>query len=626
VESILDTVNTPDDLKDLTVEELVRLAAEIRRLIMQVVSQNGGHLASNLGVVELTLALHRVFDFRRDKLVWDVGHQIYTHKILTGRKGDFTSLRKMGGMSGFPSRDESPYDLFTTGHAGTALSYALGLLRSARLKGGAGKVIAVVGDGAISSGMCLEALNNAGTSGGGLIVVLNDNKMSISNSVGALSNYLSKIRVAPLYIDLKRDVRNFLERLPIFGMKFEKLLESFKDMVRRTFIPGELFEELGFRYYGPIDGHDVELVMDELTKIKDIDFEQPVLLHVHTEKGKGFSPAASDPTIFHSAAPFDKKNGRFLVEGGKTSYTKAFSDKLLELARGDECIVAITAAMPDGTGLKILEDELPDRLFDVGICEQHAVGFAGGLARGGLKPVVAIYSTFLQRAYDQVFHDVCLQNLPIVFALDRAGVVGADGATHQGVFDVAYLRHLPNIVLMAPSCGEELAGMLAFALDLGRPCAIRYPRDFVPDKGVPSSPITLGKAAVVKQGGDGAVLSYGALLHEALFAAEDLEKEGIEIEVVNLRFAKPLDKAFLLDELERQPFVLTLEDHALAGGAGSAVMECATESSASPEKIRRIGIPDRFLEHGKRSEILELLGMRRGGIARKVKELLVKAG
>jgi len=624
VAEVIDGIDGPSDLKELTIEQLQQLAGEIRRLIMQVVSQNGGHLASNLGVVELTLALHRVFDFKRDKLVWDVGHQVYTHKILTGRRKDFASLRKMGGLSGFPSREESPYDLFTTGHAGTALSCALGLLHAGRLRGDSAKVVAVIGDGAISSGMCLEALNNAGSSGGGLIVVLNDNKMSIANSVGALSNYLSKIRVAPLYIDLKREVRNLVEKVPIFGMKFEKALEYFKDMIRRTFIPGELFEELGFRYYGPVDGHKIELLVDELSKIKEIDFEQPVLLHVHTEKGRGFSPAASDPTVFHSAAPFDKTNGKFLAGGGKTSYTKVFSGKILELAKKDKRIVAITAAMPDGTGLKVLEDEMPERLFDVGICEQHAVGFASGLARGGLKPVVAIYSTFLQRAYDQVFHEACLQNLPILFAIDRAGVVGADGATHQGVYDIAYLRNLPNVVLMAPSSGEELSEMLEFALRLEGPCAIRYPRDFVPNLEYAASRLELGKSVVVRSGSDGAILSYGALLPEAIGAAENLEKEGVEIEVVNLRFAKPLDEDLILDELDKQPFVVTLEDHCLAGGAGSAIMELAGRRGGRLEKIELIGIPDRFLEHGERREILDALEMTRNGVAEKVKELLVR--
>ncbi|OHC07702.1 MAG: 1-deoxy-D-xylulose-5-phosphate synthase [Planctomycetes bacterium RIFOXYD2_FULL_41_16] len=617
---LLDSVEYPEDLKKLKLADLPKLAAEIREFIVDVVSKNPGHLSSNLGVVELTIALHYCFDFKRDKIVWDVGHQAYVHKILTGRRSKFPTLRQYKGLSGFPDKNESLYDPFTCGHSGNAISAALGVSCADAILGYKRSVVAVVGDGAIGAGMSLEALNHAGDLKKNLLVVLNDNEMSISNTVGAFSKYLNKIRTTPLYADIKKEIHNLLNVLPVFGKPVGKTLEHVVELLRRGVIPGQIFEDLGINYFGPIDGHNFQILIETLNDIKHL--EGPVLLHVITEKGRGFEPACQNPTQYHSAGKFEMCDGKILKtanEPKKISYTKVFGDTLIELAKADHKVVGITAAMPDGTGIAPFGKKFPDRFYDVGICEQHAVGLANGLSAGGLKPVVAIYSTFLQRAYDQVFHDICLQRNGVVFALDRAGIVGNDGPTHNGVFDIAYLRNLPEIILMAPKDGNELKTMLKIALDSGKAVAIRYPKEDCPDKEM--SPqyktIEIGKAEVLREGADGVLLAYGAMVYRCLHAAEKLGEKGIEVTVVNARFAKPLDKALILDLVRNHKLIVTVEDHALMGGFGSAVLELVTEEREDACKIVRMGIPDRFMEHGPRNLILKNIGLDEDGIADK---------
>ncbi|HHT9115089.1 MAG: 1-deoxy-D-xylulose-5-phosphate synthase [Planctomycetes bacterium] len=617
---LLDSVEYPEDLKKLKLADLPKLAAEIREFIVDVVSKNPGHLSSNLGVVELTIALHYCFDFKRDKIVWDVGHQAYVHKILTGRRSKFPTLRQYKGLSGFPDKNESLYDPFTCGHSGNAISAALGVSCADAILGYKRSVVAVVGDGAIGAGMSLEALNHAGDLKKNLLVVLNDNEMSISNTVGAFSKYLNKIRTTPLYADIKKEIHNLLNVLPVFGKPVGKTLEHVVELLRRGVIPGQIFEDLGINYFGPIDGHNFQILIETLNDIKHL--EGPVLLHVITEKGRGFEPACQNPTQYHSAGKFEMCDGKILKtanEPKKISYTKVFGDTLIELAKADHKVVGITAAMPDGTGITPFGKKFPDRFYDVGICEQHAVGLANGLSAGGLKPVVAIYSTFLQRAYDQVFHDICLQRNGVVFALDRAGIVGNDGPTHNGVFDIAYLRNLPDIILMAPKDGNELKTMLKIALDSGKAVAIRYPKEDCPDKEMRPQykTIEIGKAEVLREGADGVLLAYGAMVYRCLHAAEKLSEKGVEVTVVNARFAKPLDKALILDLVRNHKLIVTVEDHALMGGFGSAVLELVTEEREDAGKVVRMGIPDRFIEHGPRNLILKNIGLDEDGIADK---------
>ena len=617
---LLDRIEYPEDLKKLKIEELPKLAAEIRELIVDVVSKNPGHLSSNLGVVELTIALHYCFDFKKDKIVWDVGHQAYVHKILTGRKSKFPTLRQYKGLSGFPDKNESVYDPFTCGHSGNAISAALGVSCADAILGYKRHVLAVVGDGAIGAGMSLEALNHAGDLNKNLLVVLNDNEMSISNTVGAFSKYLNKIRTTQLYADLKKEIHNLLNVLPVFGKPVEKTLEHVVELIRRGAVPGQIFEDLGFNYFGPIDGHNFQILIETLNDIKHL--EGPVLLHVITEKGRGFEPACKNPTQYHSAGKFEMCDGKIkqnINEPKKISYTKVFGDTLIELAKADFKIVGITAAMPDGTGIASFGNKFPDRFYDVGICEQHAIGLANGLSAIGLKPVVAIYSTFLQRAYDQVFHDICLQRNGVVFALDRAGIVGNDGPTHNGVFDIAYLRNLPDIILMSPKDGNELKSMLKVALDSGKAVAIRYPRDDIPDEKLNPQYKTfeIGKAEVLREGTDGALLAYGAMVYPCLQAAEKLSEKGTEVTVVNARFAKPLDKELILELVRNHKLLVTVEDHVLMGGFGSAVLELVSDEREDSSKIVRMGIPDRFIEHGPRNLILKNLGLDKDEIADK---------
>lgn len=633
--SLLDKIDSPEDLKKLSRKELPRLASEVRELIQEVVARTGGHLASNLGVVELTLALHYVYDFSCDRLLWDVGHQCYTHKLLTGRRSDFHTLRQQDGLSGFPNPGESPYDPLIAGHSGTSISTALGLLCAGQLAGSRAsgqppRVVAVIGDGSIGTGMAFEALNHAGGLKKNLLVILNDNRMSISHTVGALSKYLHRIRVAPAYTELKKEVKQFLDGLPGVGAPVGKALEHVKNTIRHALVPGRIFEDLGFRYYGPIDGHDLDELIDTLREIEKLNLQEPVLLHVHTQKGRGFQPAVLDPDKFHSASPFRMENGKVQVEletGDSQTYTDVFSRAIVKQAARDPRLCAITAAMPLGVGLEDFAKQFPQRYFNVGICEQHAVGLAAGLTAGGMKPVVAVYSTFLQRAYDQLFHDVCLQGLPMLLAIDRAGLVGADGPTHHGVFDIAYLRHLPGMTLLAPKDGHELEKMLAFALNLDKPVAIRYPRAEAPEEITGEcAPVVLGKAEVISSGEQGAVIAYGAMVAPCVEVCKRLQDRDIKVSLINARFAKPLDEKLIAEQLLRQPFVITVEEGVLAGGFGSAVLELASRLGRDTRKVKCLGVPDRFIAHGRRSRLLEDLKLDSDSLVSLVEEEIRRQG
>ncbi len=625
---ILDTIEGPEDLRKLDAQELATLAREIRAFLVETVSKTGGHLAPSLGTVELTLALYRVFHFPEDKLVWDVGHQAYTHKLLTGRRKAFSTLRQKGGITGFPNRFESPYDAFGVGHASTAISAALGMAVARDLDTDDATeskrhVIAVLGDGALTGGEAFEGLNNAGDLGRNLIVVLNDNGRSIDKNVGAMSEYLSALRIAPQYNRAKKDVEHLLKSIPRIGGKVYKTASAIKDGVRTALVPGAPFEEMGFRYIGPIDGHNLELLTEVFSQVRQM--TGPILVHVHTKKGKGYLPAEEAPEKFHGIGKFDAATGECPKKDGAPSYTSVFSDALIELAKTDEDIVAITAAMPSGTGLKAFGKAYPERFFDVGIAEEHAVTFAAGLAASGKKPVVALYSTFAQRAYDQILHDVCLQKLHVVFALDRAGLVGQDGPTHHGVFDYSYLRHLPGMTVMAPKDEAELRDMMKTALALGGPVAVRYPRGAAVGVPLPEAMTALppGKAEVLRGEGAVALLAVGSMVQVAEKAADLLETEGITVRVINMRFVKPLDTELLL-ELSRDPEIrglVTLEENMLAGGFGSAVLEALSDAGVLMP-VRRFGIGDTFVEQGTREELLALCGLTAPQVAEGVKTFL----
>ena len=623
-DSLLDTIASPRDLRGLSPDDLARLAGEIRALITRAVAAHGGHLASNLGVVDLTLALHRAFDFSEDHLVWDVGHQCYAHKILTGRRQAFERLRTAGGASGFPNPAESPYDAFRTGHAGASVSTALGLAMAEHAAGTGVRTVAVIGDGALGSGLALEAMNHVGDVGADLLVVLNDNEMAISKTVGALARYLTRLRTTPTYGHLKRDVHDVLDRVPM-GDLVSRSIHTFKDALKEAMVPEHMFERLGFRCYGPVDGHDIGDLLETLAEVKTL--RGPVLLHVVTEKGRGFRPAAEKPEDWHSAGPFTERNGQVLSASepaGGDTWTQAAVGDLLALAETNERLLAITAAMPEGTGLARFAHRYPGRFHDVGICEQHAVALAAGLAKGGRRPVVAIYSTFLQRAYDQLFQEVALQRLPVTFLVDRAGLVGADGPTHHGLYDVAYLRHLPGFTLAAPADAAELAGMLRLAVAADGPWAIRYPRDCVPAENFSDAPVAPGRAALVRDGDAGAMLALGAAVGPAVEAAARLADEGIRVAVVSARFVRPLDTEMLADLVKRQPWVLTVEDALLAGGFGSAVLEAAEAAGLDAAKIHRAGVGDALVEHDTRAAQLAGQGLDAVGLADRVRRLAGK--
>ncbi|MCD6506723.1 1-deoxy-D-xylulose-5-phosphate synthase [Candidatus Poribacteria bacterium] len=611
---VLERVNSPADLKNLTIEELRILAEEIRQYILTVMSSTPGHLASNLGTVELTLALHRVFDAPSDKIIWDVGHQAYAHKIITGRRDLFPTIRKYGGLSGFLKRNESEYDAFGAGHAGTSIPAALGMAVGRDIRGETFRVIAVIGDGAMSTGMAFEGLNNAGGMRRNLIVILNDNKMSISPNVGALAKYINRIVTNRAYTLFRENTEEIIRRISPGAARLARRLISLMG-------EGTLFQELGFQYFGPVDGHDIEEMIEVFEGIKYM--HGPILVHVVTKKGKGYEFAERNPTRFHSVSGIDLATGQPIKRKAPPSYTSIFSQTLIDLARQDERIIAITAAMPSGTGLDKFMKAFPDRCFDLGIAEQCAVTFAAGLAAEGFKPVVAIYSTFLQRAYDQIEHDVCLQNLPVVFAMDRGGLVGEDGPTHHGVFDFAYLRHIPNIVVMAPRDEDELRHMLKTALEYDGPIAMRYPRGA--GVGVELSEelktIPIGRAELMREGGDLLILAIGRTVHPALKAAERLETEGVKAAVVNSRFVKPLDEEMILDMCSRIGRIITVEDHVLAGGFGSAVCELLMDRGIAV-KVKRLGISDRFIEHGDLKTLHRICGIDEEGIYRAATQIM----
>ncbi|WP_288779636.1 1-deoxy-D-xylulose-5-phosphate synthase [uncultured Mitsuokella sp.] len=620
--ALLNRIEKPEDVKALTVRELEQLASELRHFIIDTVSQNGGHLAPNLGTVELTLALYSVFSFPGDKLVWDVGHQAYTHKILTGRRDAFKTLRKKGGITGFPNRSESVYDAFGVGHASTSISAALGMALARDAKGEKNQVIAVIGDGALTGGESFEALNNAGDLGTKLIVILNDNEMSIDANVGAMSEYLSRIRIAPQYARAKRDMGSLLMSIPHIGDKVYKTASHLKDGVRSVLVPGSLFEEMGFHYIGPIDGHNIGLLEEVLASAKEM--EGPVLIHIHTVKGKGYKPAEQAPDKFHGVGCFDPSTGKSAKKAGcAPSYTSVFSKALIDLAKDRPDILAITAAMPSGTGLKAFGQAYPKRFFDVGIAEEHAMTLAAGMAAAGMHPVIALYSTFAQRAYDQLIHDVCLQNLPVTLCLDRAGLVGEDGPTHHGVFDLSYLRQMPNMCVMAPKDEEELRHMLATAIAIEGPAAVRYPRGA--GLGVPLTDsletLPVGKAEVLQEEGDIAFLAVGTMVEKAKEAAAILKEEGIEAAVVNMRFIKPLDTELLGEMARTKRLLITAEENVLAGGFGSAVAEYLADHGIEVPLLR-FGIPDRFIEQGTRRELLSLCGLQPDEMAERIRERL----
>ncbi len=606
---LLSTIETPSQLKSLTHQQLLQLVEEIRARIIGTVAENGGHLAPSLGVVELTLALHYVFDAAFDRFIWDVGHQAYAHKLLTGRQKEFGSLRQYGGISGFPKRSESRYDAYGTGHSSTSISAGLGISVANHLKGSTARTVVVIGDGSMTGGMAFEGLNNAGDLARNLIVVLNDNEMSISPNVGALSSYLSRKLSGKTLMYLKREMEVILKSVPGIGANILQVLRRSVDSLISFFTPGMLFQALEFQYIGPINGHRLDRLIETFEIARDVD--GPVLIHVLTKKGKGYEPAEKDPTSFHGLGAFDIATGKSLNCGGKLSYTKVFGKAMKKLADENPKLIGITAAMIEGTGLDCFAHTYADRFFDVGIAEQHAVTFAAGLATEGFKPVVAVYSTFLQRAYDQILHDVCLQNLPVVFSLDRAGIVGEDGPTHHGLFDLSYMRSMPNMVLMAPKDENELQHMLKTAVDHNGPAAVRYPRGNV--IGVPLDDelrsLEIGKGELLRSGKDLVIVAVGSTVQSAMEAAERLGSEGIEAAVINARFVKPIDNELIITWARKTGRVITVEENTLQGGFGSAVLEMFEEEAFFPKSLKRLGVCDSFVPHGGPAILRNLCGI-----------------
>ncbi len=609
---LMETINSPSDLKKLRPEELRTLAAELRTEIIRTVSANGGHLASNLGVIELTIALHYVFNSPEDKIVWDVGHQAYVHKLLTGRREAFHTIRREGGLSGFPKREESVHDAFNTGHSSTSISASLGIIEGRDRNGEQFKVVAVIGDGALTGGLALEGLNHAGHLKKDLIVILNDNEMSISPNVGALSAYMNRILTGEFYRRFKKETKSFLEGIPKLGAPMAKMAQKFEDTVKGLVLPGILFEELGFDYVGPIDGHNVDLLIDTMKRIRPS--SSPTLVHVITKKGKGYEFSEKDPCVFHGVGPFELETGSQIGGKGAVSYSAAFGRILSELAEEDRRIIAVSAAMKEGTGLECFAERFPDRFYDVGIAEPHAVTFSAGLATRGLRPVVAIYSTFLQRGYDEIIHDVCLQKLPVIFAVDRAGIVGEDGPTHNGLFDISYLRHIPELVVMAPKDAAEMKKMFGFAVQHGGPVAIRYPRGKVPESTLVCEEVSLGRSETLREGEDIALIAVGSCVLPALTAAERLEKAGVHASVINARFVKPLDAEMIRSVASRVPRIITVEENVLQGGFGSAVIEYLSDSEIGGVKVKRLGIGDKFIEQGKPESLRARYGIDGEGI------------
>ncbi|MCT8976025.1 1-deoxy-D-xylulose-5-phosphate synthase [Clostridium sp. CX1] len=618
--NLLDNYKDINDIKSMSLDEQKQLADEIRSFLIDKVSRTGGHLASNLGVVELTLSLFNVFDLNKDKLIWDVGHQAYIHKILTGRKDKFEGLRQFGGISGFPKRCESVYDFFETGHSSTSISAALGMARARDLKNENYDVVAVIGDGALTGGMALEALNDVGYRKTKLIIILNDNQMSIGKNVGGVSSYLSKLRVDPKYNRLKEEIEYALKKIPNIGKGVAKYLERIKNGIKQMVVPGMFFEDMGLKYLGPIDGHNIKEVTEVLSKAKNIN--EPVIIHVITRKGKGYEFAEKNPGKFHGIGPFHCNSGELCVTSSDT-YSKAFGDELVSISENKKNVVAITAAMRDGTGLKNFSQKYPDRFFDVGIAEQHAVTLAAGMSREGLKPVFAVYSTFLQRAYDQILHDICIQKLPVIFAIDRAGIVGDDGETHQGVFDLSYLTHMPNMTVMSPKCIPELKTMLRWSIEQNYPIAIRYPRggDNLGASLEPLENFKLGTWETLYNKGQIALVAQGKMVQHAVLVKERLEKEGISVRVINACFVKPLDKRLLEDLVEEGVNIVTIEDNVIRGGLGSYVLEFVNTLN-SKVKVLNLGFRDEFIPHGKPDILYKLHGLDTEGIVKSILKIV----
>ena len=614
---MLEKINNSQDVKKLNIDEKKQLAEEIRKYILEIVSENGGHLASNLGVVELTIALHSVYDLPKDKIVWDVGHQTYVHKILTGRKEKLKTLRKLDGIAGFPKTCESEADCFNTGHSSTSISAALGMARARDLEGKDNYVLAVIGDGALTGGMALEALNDAGYSQTKLTVILNDNEMSISKNIGGLNLFLSKLRTKKLYTKSNISAKKIISKIPIIGRPIVKIVQKGKRGIKQLIIPKMFFEDIGFKYLGPVDGNNIEQLESLLRISKQID--GPTLIHVLTKKGKGYKIAEENPDKFHATAPFDIETGKSKKEK-KDDYSKIFGEKLIELAKKNKKIVAITASMKDGTGLAKFAKEFPDRFFDIGIAEQHALGLAAGMAKEGMIPVVPIYSSFYQRCYDQVIHDIAIQKLPVVMCVDRAGIVGADGETHQGTLDMAFFRLVPNLAILAPKDFKELEQMLEFAIELNKPVVIRYPRggedgyQFMEHKN-----IEIGKAELLKSGTDLTIIAIGKTVARAMKIAEKLQEDNIEVEVINARFIKPLDKKMIIESIEKTRNVITIEDGTIINGLGTAIKELIIDENLQNVKIKSYAYPDKFIKHGSVEELEKLYKLDETSILNEVK-------
>jgi len=599
---ILQSINSPQDIKALDVSGLEKLASEIRQFLIDNVSKTGGHLASNLGIVEVTLALHKVFNSPDDKIIWDVGHQSYVHKILTGRRGAFDTLRKMNGISGFPKTKESCHDCFNTGHSSTSVSAALGMARARDLKGEKYSVVAVIGDGALTGGMAFEALNDAGRSTNNLILILNDNEMSITKNVGGLSRYLGRLRTQPLYYKAKEDLDLFLNKIPAIGKSTKKALSKFKGSIKYWIVPGLLFEELGFKYFGPIDGHNINELIMVMSRAKFM--KGPIIIHVCTKKGKGYMHAENKPHIFHGISAFDIETGE-VKEKGETTYSDVFGSEIVEIAEKDSRIVGITAAMKNGTGMDAFGEKYPNRFFDVGIAEQHAVTMAAGMAKEGMCPIACIYSSFLQRSYDQILHDVALQNLHVILAIDRAGVVGEDGETHQGLYDISYLRHIPNITIMAPADYNELRAMLRFAVfNHNGPIAIRYPKGKGPEKLIGTYDINLGEGVLLREGNDVTIVALGSMAETALKVYDMLAEKGIKADVINARFVKPLDTKLIFSSIKKTGKLVTIEESTVEGGFGSGLLEVLVQNGIYV-RTKIYGFPDKFIEQGKRAELIK---------------------
>ncbi len=627
MDHLLSKIESPRDLQGLSAAELEQLAAEMREALCNLVTSRTAHFASNLGVVELCLALHTAFDFSHDRLIWDTGHQIYPHKLITGRYHEFGTIRTKGGLMGYPNPQESDYDLFMTGHAGASVSTMLGLRSGDDLLGQTDRhAVAVIGDGAFPSGIVYEAMNNAGGLRSKLLVILNDNQMSICPRVGGMGEYLDRLRVNSIYTGLKVEVLKVLNKVPLLGDPAERFLAQVKEAIKAGLHGGMLFEELNFRYMGPVDGHSIPQLRKYLAMVKEMD--GPVLLHVVTEKGHGFKPAAEDPVYFHTPAPFTCEEERVVAfsKSSSKAYTDVVSQEIQRQMEANPRVTVMTAAMCQGTKLEAVRQAFPDRFFDTGICEAHTVAFAAGQAKAGLRPIVDIYSTFLQRSYDQIFQEVALQKLPVTFVLDRSGLTGPDGPTHHGCFDLGYMRVFPNMVVMAPGDETDTRAMLEFALSHDSPCSIRYPKTKAESVAGARTPIELGRAEVIEWGGDGMLVACGTLLTNCLAAAATLRDEGLDVGVINARFVKPLDTDTLLRAVRDCPWVVTVEEAALAGGFGSAVVEAAADAGIGAAHVRRLGIPDRFIKHAERGELLADLGLDPAGIANTCRQLAQHVG